>query len=66
MGGKGWLYKSCMMCARVGKRDMDRGYCPVTASNIHPNKPADKCKFFDMSEDWMYDGKYFQRRRNVR
>lgn len=41
----------CGTCARVTQRDLDRGYCPVSAAHIRRNKPADRCRFFVESED---------------
>lgn len=38
--------KICGNCGRVGRRDLGRKYCPVTASGIYANKPADNCLFY--------------------
>ena len=38
--------KICGNCGRIGRRDLGRSYCPVTASSIYANKPADRCMFY--------------------
>ena len=52
------------MCARVTQRDLDRGFCPVSASHIRPGRPADGCRFFVESEDC--DAMRGRRKRHVR
>jgi len=37
---------TCGMCGRVERRDLSRGFCPVTARNISPNKVADRCQLY--------------------
>lgn len=41
----------CGICARVGRNDISRKYCPVAASRIYYNKPADGCSFFVEDEE---------------
>ena len=38
--------KTCGICSRITRRDLDRRYCPIIAACIHPDRPADSCKFF--------------------
>jgi len=41
--------KVCGACARVGKGDFGRKYCPVAAVSISPSRPAGKCVFFKIA-----------------
>lgn len=38
--------KMCGNCGRIRKRDIERRYCPITASCAYPNRPADRCVFY--------------------
>jgi len=57
--------RTCGTCARITPGDLNKGYCPISAECIHRNRPADRCKFYVMDEDYGSDGKPRRRRKDV-
>ncbi len=60
--------KICANCARIDSRQLDRRYCPVTASVIHPGRSAESCRFYvEAEEGWDFvKSRHGGRRRDVR